>query len=398
MAAVYPLRGVIRPYAWGSRTSIAELQGRPAPSDAPEAELWLGAHPGDPSTVAGPDGPVSLAALIDEDPKGQLGAEVAAEFGMRLPYLMKVLAAAAPLSLQAHPDAEYARRAYAAQEADPDAPRNYTDAFHKPEMLVALTPFDALCGFRDPEVSAVALEGLGIPRLAPVIAALRTGPDGLRDAVRALLTWPAGDRTALIDDVVAAARAAASPDHELAIDLAGHYPGDPGVLVAFLLNRVRLAPGEAIWMPAGNLHAYLGGTGIEIMAASDNVLRGGLTPKRVDVDELVRVLRFEVLDDPIIPAVQVAPGVQTWKVPVREFALYRMTLTATTPPLRLPGTGPRIVLGTQGDVYVAEAVDGTPAEVTPGTAAYVPAETGPATVAGVGEVFVASVASVASPA
>ncbi|MET8153847.1 mannose-6-phosphate isomerase, class I [Actinoplanes sp. NPDC049668] len=391
MAAVFPLRGVVRPYAWGSRTSIAELQGRPSPSDTPEAELWLGAHPGDPSTVTGPDGPISLATLIEEDPKGQLGAEVVDEFGARLPYLMKVLAAAAPLSLQAHPDAEYARRAYAAQEADPDAPRNYTDAHHKPEMLVALTPFDALCGFRAPDVSAALLADLNIPRLAPVIAALRTGPAGLRDAVRDLLTWPASDRPALIDEVVAAARAAvpATRGHELAIDLAGHYPGDPGVLVALLLNHVRLAPGEAIWMPAGNLHAYLHGTGIEIMAASDNVLRGGLTPKRVDVEELLRVLRFEVLDDPILPATEVAPGVTTWQVPAREFALYRLTLTPTTPPLRLPGTGPRIVLGTRGDVFVAEAVDGTPTEVLPGTAAYVPAETGPATVAGVGEVFVA---------
>ncbi|AGZ39436.1 mannose-6-phosphate isomerase, class I [Actinoplanes friuliensis] len=395
MAAVFPLQGVIRPYAWGSRTAIAELQGRPAPSDAPEAELWLGAHPGDPSTVTGPDGPVSLAALIADDPKGQLGAEVADEFGVRLPYLMKLLAAEAPLSLQAHPDADYAKQAWAAQEADPAAPRNYTDAHHKPEMLVALTAFDALCGFRAPDVSAAAIEGLAIPRLAPVVAALRTGPSGLRDAVQTLLTWPADDRAALITEVVAAAANGPSDHAEsysLATDLAGHYPGDPGVLVALLLNLVHLAPGEAIWMPAGNLHAYLSGTGVEIMAASDNVLRGGLTPKRVDVGELLRVLRFEVLENPILAATEVAPGVQTWQVPVREFALYRLTLTPTTPPLSLPGTGPRIIFGTQGDVYVAEAVDGTPVEVTPGTAAYVPAETGPATVAGVGQIFVASVA------
>ncbi|MEU8235688.1 mannose-6-phosphate isomerase, class I [Actinoplanes sp. NPDC048967] len=395
MAAVLPLRGVIRPYAWGSRSALAELQGRPVPTDAPEAELWLGAHPGDPSTVTGPDGPVSLAALIGDDPKGQLGAEVADEFGARLPYLMKVLAAEAPLSLQAHPDAEYAKQAYAAQEADPQAPRNYTDAHHKPEMLVALTPFDALCGFRAPDVSAAVLEGLRIPRLAPVIAALRAGPAGLRDAVQELLTWPVDDRAALIGDVLTAAGADGeyAQSYALARDLAGRYPDDPGVLVALLLNQVRLAPGEAIYMPAGNLHAYLSGTGVEIMAASDNVLRGGLTPKRVDVDELLRVLRFEVLAEPILPATQVAPGVQTWPVPVREFALYRLELTPAGPPLRLPGEGPRIVLGVRGDVFVAEAVDGTPVEVTPGTAAYVPAETGPATVAGVGEVFVAAVAS-----
>jgi len=387
VAAVLPLTGVIRPYAWGSRTSLAELQGRPAPTDGPEAELWLGAHPGDPSTVPGEDGPISLADLIARNPEGHLGAEIAREFGVRLPYLMKVLAAEAPLSLQAHPDAEYARQAFAAQEANPDAPRNYTDAYHKPEMLVALTPFEALCGFRDPAQAAAALEDLGIDRLAPVVAALHKGVDGIADAVRTLLTWPADDRAALIGEVVAAGT---SP---LAAELAGHYPSDPGVLVALLLNHVRLQPGEAIWMPAGNLHAYVRGTGVEIMASSDNVLRGGLTPKRVDVDELLRVLRFEVLEDPILPATEVAPGVTTWQVPVREFALYRLDLTPATPPLRLPAEGPRIVLGARGDVYVAEAVDGTPVEVTPGTAAYIPAETGPATVAGVGQAFLAAVAS-----
>jgi len=381
--SVYPLTGVIRPYAWGSRTALAELQGRHVPSDGPEAELWLGAHPGDPSTVTGPDGPVSLATLIAGDPKGQLGAEVAAEFGARLPYLMKVLAADAPLSLQAHPDAEYARAAFAAQEADPDAPRNYTDAYHKPEMLVALTEFEALCGFRDPAVSADVLAALPVPGLAPVVAALRTGPAGLAEAVRTLLTWPAEDRPALVE----AARTAGPPP---AGDLAAHYPGDPGVLVALLLNHVRLAPGEAIWMPAGNLHAYLRGAGVEIMAASDNVLRGGLTPKRVDVDELLRVLRFEVLDDPVRPAAPVAPGVVTWPAPVREFALYRIELDGTRPPTAVPGAGPRVVLGTRGSVFVAEG-HGTPAEVGAGHAAFAPAEAGPITVAGVGEVFVATV-------
>jgi mannose-6-phosphate isomerase len=392
--SVYPLTGVVRPYAWGSRTALAGLQDRPVPSDGPEAELWLGAHPGDPSTVTGPDGPISLGMLIDDDPKGRLGADVAGEFGTRLPYLMKVLAAAAPLSLQAHPDADYARQAFAAQEADPSAPRNYTDAYHKPEMLVALTPFEALCGFRAPDVSAAVLDELNLPRLAPVIAALRTGVKGLRDAVRLLLTWPSADRPALVQAVVSAAADRPSSPYAqsfaLATDLAGHYPGDPGVLVALLLNQVRLAPGEAIWMPAGNLHAYLDGTGVEIMAASDNVLRGGLTPKRVDVDELLRVLRFEVLDDPILPATEVAPGVLTWRVPVREFALYRITLDGTRPPTPVPAEGPRIVLATEGDVFVA-AGHGTPVEVSAGAAAFAPDDAGPITVAGVGTVFVAAV-------
>jgi len=388
---VYPLTGRVRDYAWGSRTVLAGLQGRPTPSAGPEAELWLGAHPGDPSTVAGPDGPIDLGTLIADDPKGQLGADVAAEYGTRLPYLMKVLAADAPLSLQAHPDADYARSAFAKQEADAGAPRNYTDSFHKPEMLVALTPFDALCGFRAPQVSADALAAFGVDALAPVVAALRSGSGGLREAVRMLLTWPDGDRAALITAVVEAGRQQpGAPSSALAVELGGRYPSDPGVLVALLLHQVRLAPGEAIWMPAGNLHAYLKGAGVEIMAASDNVLRGGLTPKRVDVDELLRVLRFEVLDDPILPATEVAPGIETWSVPVREFVLQRIRLDGTRPPTRVPADGPRIVLGVAGDIFVAEG-HGTPIEVTPGTAAYAPADAGPISVAGVGEVFVASV-------
>jgi len=381
--SVYPLTGVVRPYAWGSRTVIAALQGREVPSEGPEAELWLGGHPGDPSTVAGPDGPLSLVELIEDDPKGRLGTGVVDEFGVRLPYLMKVLAAAAPLSLQAHPDAEYARAAFQAQEADPAAPRNYTDPYHKPEMLVAVSPFEALCGFRDPAASADVLAALPVPDLAPVVTALRTGVDGLAAAVRTLLTWPAESRPALVE-------AAREHGPRLAADLAEHYPGDPGVLVALLLNHVRLAPGEAIWMPAGNLHAYLEGTGVEIMAASDNVLRGGLTPKRVDVDELLRVLRFEVLDDPVLPATPVGPGVVTWRVPVREFALYRVDLDGQRAPVTVPGGGPRIVLGVRGDVFVGEG-HGTPVEVGAGNAAFVPADAGPITVAGVGEVFVATV-------
>ncbi|MEU5946042.1 mannose-6-phosphate isomerase, class I [Micromonospora sp. NPDC047465] len=381
-----PLYGPIRDYAWGSRSAIAQLQGRPVPSDGPEAELWLGAHPGGPATVDRDGGRVDLTDLLLAEPDHWLGERVVGRFGTRLPFLLKVLAADAPLSLQAHPDAEQARAGHAADAGRPAGQRNYVDPYHKPELLVALSPMEALCGFRDPVASAEALAGFGVPALEPVLAALRTGPSGLRDAVRLLLTWPADERDALVG--AAASAAVAGPDAELARELAAAYPGDPGVLVAMLLNRVRLAPGEAIWMPAGNLHAYLRGTGVEIMAASDNVLRGGLTPKRVDVDELLRVLRFEVLRDPVVPSLEVDPGVVTWPVPVDDFALHRVTVGAALPAVTLSVPGPRVVLCCAGELSVD---DGTGAvTLGRGRAAVGTAAAGPLRVAGTGEAYVAS--------
>ncbi|MFG3302115.1 mannose-6-phosphate isomerase, class I [Micromonospora chersina] len=376
------LQGRIRDYAWGSRTAIAELQGRPVPSAGPEAELWLGAHPGAPATVDRDGNPISLTELLVGEPEHWLGERLVGRFGTRLPFLLKVLAADAPLSLQAHPDAEQARAGYAA-----DTGRvNYVDPYHKPELLVALSEFEALCGFRDPAESAAAIAAFGVPALEPVVAALRTGPEGLREAVRLLLSWPEAERAGLVADVLAAE--AAGPDAGLARALAVDYPADPGVVVALLLHHVRLAPGEAIWMPAGNLHAYLRGTGVEIMAASDNVLRGGLTPKRVDVDELLRVLRFEVLDEPVVRPEQVAPGVVTWLVPVDDFALHRVEVTSGGPGARLDVPGPRVVLCRAGEVIVADGV-GT-VTLAAGQAAIGTAAGGPLVLGGAGVAFVAT--------
>ncbi len=364
------LHGRVRAYAWGSRRAIAAIQGRPVPSDGPEAELWLGAHDGAPSSLASGPLPDALAA----DPDGLLGPEVAAEFGVRLPYLFKLLAADAPLSIQAHPDAARAVEAFAAGHP------SYCDAYHKPELLVAVEEFDALCGFRDPSASAARLEALGVDGLKPVVEALRGGPDDaacLRGAVELLLCAPAADPAELVRAV-----AAADP---FAATLAAHHPGDLGVVVALLLNRVRLAAGDAVWMPAGNLHAYVRGVGMEIMAASDNVLRGGLTPKRVDVPELLRVLRFEVLRDPVVRPVPVSPGVVTWPAPVREFALYRATVAGG--PVTLPADGPRILFCLRGRVEVDGLVLGS------GEAAFVGAGEPPVTVIGAGVLFQADTAT-----
>jgi mannose-6-phosphate isomerase len=353
------LHNPIRDYAWGSRSVLAQLQGRPSPSPGPEAELWIGAHPGSPSTVDG----VPLDQLIAAAPSAWLGGRALVRFGPRLPYLLKVLAAEAPLSLQAHPDAARARERFAA--GDP----NYVDGHHKPELLVALTPFEALCGFRPVRESAAALAALGLDEAAAAV-----GRGDLATGVRLLLGLPR-DRVVAISGGGLTGRLAAA------------YPGDPGALVALLLNHVTLQPGEAIWMPAGNLHAYLRGVGVEIMAASDNVLRGGLTPKRVDVAELLRVLRFTVLESPVVPAVPVAPGVVTWPVPVPDFALHRVALGGSAPvPLSPPG--PRVVLCTAGKVF---ADDGQGAvTLAPGQAAIGRAGGGPVVLTGEGEAFVAS--------
>lgn len=333
----------VQPYAWGSDSVIAHLQRRPVPAPGPEAELWMGAHPSAPSRLAstGASDPVALTDVIAADPTGVLGRGVTDRFGVRLPYLLKILAAAAPLSLQVHPDAEQARAGFTAEERAQPVLRNYVDPFHKPELLVALTDFDALCGFRDPEESAHTLAKLDVAALAPVLAALRDGPteDRLRTAVQRLLTWPPGERPPVVAAVGERAReiGLALPE-----SLARAYPDDMGVVLALLLNEVRLRAGEAIFMPAGNLHSYLQGTGVEVMAASDNVLRCGLTNKHVDVRETTRILRYEVLEHPVVPPRALAPGLVTWAAAVREFALVRATAMQT--PVTIPGTGPRIVV------------------------------------------------------
>jgi mannose-6-phosphate isomerase len=313
------------------------------PSAGPEAELWFGAYSGDPSTV---DGDGSLAELIEADPAGTLG--VAARHGARLPFLLKVLAADHPLSIQAHPDAEQARMGYQAERALglSAAERTYADPYHKPELLVAVTEFSALCGFQDPATSATQLAGLGCPELDGVVDALRSGE--LRRAVEALFALAPGVVTQAVS------RAGSGDPDSLAARLGAEHPHDVGVLVALLLRQVRLRPDEAVFLPAGNLHCYLRGVGVEIMAASDNVLRGGLTPKSMNVPELLRTLRYEVTADPVVGPVPVGPGVVTWPLPLPDFTLTKATVTGQ---VGIPGGGPRIAMCLRGPVELRVGAD-----------------------------------------
>lgn len=356
-----PLQTIIRGYPWGSHEFIAKVQGRSAPTDEPEAELWIGAHPDSPSTYDSQP----LDKLIEAAPEQFLGERTVERFGPRLPYLMKLLAARQPLSVQAHPDSAQAHAGFAAEEAagiPKGSPgRNYADPFHKPELLVALEDFDALCGFRPLDEATAALAALPVPELEPVVRMLASG--SLRDALRTLLEMP---------ESVAERVAAHDP---LAARLARFYPGDPGVIVALLLNRTTLRPGEAVWMPARTLHAYVEGAGVEIMAASDNVLRGGLTSKHVDVTELLRVLNFEPAPIPVIAAEPVTGGVVTWPAPVPDFRLYRVTVTGSS--ITFDPAGPRTVLCLTGPAGVSDNAGGV--TLSGGESAFGLAGSGPLT-------------------
>lgn len=372
----------IRPYAWGSRTAIAALQGR-EPSATPEAEMWMGAHPAAPSLLDTPRGRVPLGDLIAADPEGMLGRAALASFGPRLPYLMKVLAADEPLSLQVHPSPVQAEEGYARENRAglaADAPeRNYRDPYAKPELICALEPFEALCGFREPSEAATLLSGLGVPGLESVIKLLSGG--GIHAAVTEALTLPRAECGPLVERVAQACRRV--PGLAWAADLARHYPADPGVVIALCMNRVRLAPGEAMFVPAGQPHSYLRGVGVEIMGASDNVLRGGLTGKHIDVPELLRILSATpgrpTLVYPTLSASRC--GEEVYRTPAREFRLSRIRLDR---PVTLPSAGPRIVLCVAGAV----TVEGT--ELRRGHSMFVPAAAGPVTLDGQGTVFSAT--------
>ena len=397
---MFLMKNQVRPYPWGSHTAIPTLLGEPVPSTEPQAELWVGAHPGDSSVLIRPAGDWPLRHAIDEDPVGTLGPQVTREFDGSFPFLLKLLAADTPLSLQAHPTMAQARAGFDAEDAagvPVDAPfRNYKDRSHKPELMYALTEFEALCGFRPTAISVRLLDDLGTPVLGDLRSALveRPGEPGLREVVTLLLE---ADRAAIAPtvDAVAAAcrRRAASPgpsdgefvrEFAMAARLADHYPGDPGVVIALLMNRIDLAPGEAVYLPAGNMHAYLSGFGVEIMASSDNVLRGGLTTKHVDVAELAAVVSFAPGDPMLIPGLPVAPGEVAFRTPTPEFALSRVRVDQVGRVLE--HTGPQILLVTEGTLTLTDA-QGRELLVGPGRSVFLPARQGPVRVHGTGTLF-----------
>lgn len=401
---MHELVGALRSYAWGSRTALAALCGREVPSAHPEAELWFGAHPADPAQVRVDGHYESLLELVSQDPQRELGA-VAPEFGGRLPFLLKILAAEEPLSLQAHPSADQARAGFERennQRVPLDSPmRNYRDDSHKPELVVALNRFEALAGFRDPHRSVALLQAIAVPELKSYAELLAAQPDssGLRTLFTTWITLPQAMLATLLPKVLdGCVRYLSSPtppatqappahhppadnhsefvpEIRTVLELAEAYPGDAGVLAALLLNRITLEPGQGLFLAAGNLHAYLNGMGVEIMASSDNVLRGGLTPKHVDVPELLRVLDFEPLELLIVTPEAVSDHSFRYCTPASEFALRRFELEAGADPMPIPRIGPGIMLCTSGTVRMLQGVSDVGAElqIKQGDAAWISA-------------------------
>ena len=398
-----------RDYDWGTSDAIAELQGRPVPAPGPEAELWMGAHPTAPSGVRRlpssapapstiPPAPlapsVTLNTLIAADPQGELGPEVTARFGGRLPFLLKVLSAARALSIQVHPSRAQAEAGYADEEerkVPRDAPdRNYVDDWPKPELLYALTPFEVAAGLRTPADASALLQALDVDELKPLAAGLTD----LGAALATVLRWP--EPAPLVASVAAACQRladAAGPYADAcaaAARAAADRPGDIGVVALLLMRHAVLQPGQAVFMPAGGLHAYLRGTGIELLANSDNVVRSGLTSKHIDVPELLKLLDPAV-EVPILAPRVLPDGITCFDTPVPEFGLHVIELTGpelalpapapaparpAAPELTRPGAAPRILLCLGGSCTL-RAASGQELALTRGASCFIPFADGP---------------------
>lgn len=390
------LSGAVKDYAWGSLRAISDFTGIDFVGRR-VAELWFGAHKG-AQTLAESS---PLSEVIAADPAGMLGEDVSARFDGQLPFLLKIIAPEQPLSLQVHPGKQRAEAGFQAEEEAGiplDSPRrNYRDRNHKPEMIFALTTFEAFAGFRAPRRTKEVLDNLNAPLAREMLETLRAYPGyrGLRAVARKLLAPLDEERRIQIEAVITACQdrldRGTSPSLRVdrqAVALARTYPGDPGAVLSLLLNPVTLRAGEALFIPTGAVHAYVSGLGIEIMSASDNVLRAGLTPKHIDAGEALRCMDFHGA-----PPVRIAPemngrGTGIYYAPVDDFELSVSEITGGEW-IPIPGFGPRILLGVCGDLEVG--VGGEVETICTGQAIFVSAAEGTVRVRGNGKLVQAGV-------
>lgn len=389
------MKNSIQPYPWGSHRAIGEILGEPVPTADPQAELWMGAHPKAPSAVFWQGEWHPLTEVLKDHAEEIIGADGAKKYGHKLPYLFKILAAEEPLSIQAHPDKGQARAGYARenrlQVPLSAAHRNYKDSNHKPECLCALTPFWGLCGFR-PVPEIIRLMGAFIPtQFNYLLLPLQNQKNarGLKTFFHQLLTLPPASRCTLINAVIACAEAEAEPcpETDWLQTIFRYYPEDIGVLAPLFLNLIRLLPGEAVFLKAGVLHAYLQGTGIELMANSDNVLRGGLTPKHIDVDELMQVLEFDSGTVEILNPVDSGKCQRTFVSPVEEFELSIITVTPNASYISPGQRGAEILLCTEGGTVLRDIDGRTQMDLAKGASVLIPADLAGYNLSGGGVVY-----------
>ena len=381
MTGICLLKNTIQEYAWGSYTAIPELLGNDSPANTPQAELWMGAHPKAPSKVKCNGKWLSLLELIEKNSQDILGEKVAPKFKYRLPYLFKVLAAAKPLSIQAHPSTGQAREGFEREnklKIPLDAPaRNYKDDNHKPECICALTPFWALNGFRKISDIIFLMDKICPPGLKKDFDLFRHQPDsrGLKEFFKTMMIMDRTTQKQIINDAVKHANQLQGKNnaYQWVIDLNEEYPLDIGVFSPILLNLICLEPGQAMFLPAGTLHAYLDGLGIELMANSDNVLRGGLTPKHVDVTELLNVLNFEERDINILNMETINPCEQRYESHAQEFALSVITVKTDMNYYSLDKKSVEILLCTDGDAVVVDLAGNNRVEIKKGVSILIPA-------------------------
>lgn len=397
--SIYKLENTIQEYEWGSIDAIPQLLGYQNTEGKPQAELWMGAHPKAPSKVCIGEARLSLPDHVAANPKAVLGKKVAKRFDNSLPFLMKVLAAGAPLSIQAHPDIRQARRGFRLENrkgTPVDAPnRNYRDENHKPEILCALSPFWAMCGFRPiPELVEELLRLKKVPAMAGYAEMFDKAPStrSLRTFFHTLLAMEKKEAGSIVPEVIDCLSGSKEPRHRWVSDLSSRYPGDVGALSPLFLNVLELQPRQAIYLPAGELHAYLSGIGIELMANSDNVLRGGLTQKHIDVPELQKTLTFS---DGIIDIVE---GISTdgckfiYPTPAKEFLMARIDLRGQY----RSEVDRNIEVGIciSGSCTIEGTRDGDFLDVVKGDSFLIPADAAAYKIEGTAELFISSVPAV----
>lgn len=373
-------------YAWGSTTALTELYGFSNPSQLPMAELWMGAHPKSPSQIIVDGKPRSLRDVIDADPPAQLGAGVAQRFG-ELPFLFKVLCAEQPLSIQVHPSKAAAEIGYARENASgvplDAATRNYKDANHKPELVYALTPFKAINGFRP--LSEIVSLLQPVAGAHPAIAHFLNMPDttSLAALFASLLSMKDEEQSLALDILRTAVDSQSVEPWQTIAEIADVYPDDNGLFAPLLLNVITLQPSEAMFLFAETPHAYLKGVALEVMANSDNVLRAGLTPKYIDVPELLANLRFDSRPAESLLTVPVQQGTTlNFPIPVDDFAFAIHTLTAE--PLTVSQQSAAILFCIEGEAQLSCGEQKL--SLTAGESAWVTASESPVTLSGAGRV------------